>query len=51
MEDVPKTDRLNAGFLRLDCWGPEWVRSISREQSWGSDVVLKFGTSGYREET
>ena len=37
-EEVPKTDRLKAGFLRL-CWAgcdPEWVRSVSGDQSSGA---------------
>lgn len=47
LEDVPKTDRLKAGFFRLEWegWGPEFVLSISGDQSWGSDAVLEVGTS------
>lgn len=47
LDDVPKTDRLNAGLFRLD-WdgcGPEFVLSVSGDQSWGSDAILEFGTS------
>lgn len=47
LEEVPKTDRLKAGFFRLDwaCGVPEFVLSISGDQSWGSDAVLEVGTS------
>lgn len=47
MEEVPKTDRLKAGFFRADWagWGPQGVRSVSGDQSWGSDAVLEVGTS------
>lgn len=47
LEEVPKTDKLKAGFFRLDCegCGPEFVLSVSGDQSWGSDEVLEVGTS------
>lgn len=51
LEDVPNIDKLKAGFFRLewDGWGPEFVLSISGDQSWGSDAVLEVGTSEKEE--
>lgn len=47
LEEVPNTDRLKAGFFRLDWegWGPVLVLSVSGDQSWGNDAVLEVGTS------
>lgn len=44
-EEVPKTDRLKAGFFRPVCpdCDPEWVRSVSGDQS--SGAVFEVGTS------
>lgn len=47
LEEVPNTDRLKAGFFRLDWegWGPLLVLSVSGDQSCGSEAVLDVGTS------
>lgn len=47
VDEVPKTDRLKAGFFRLDwaVWGPEWLLSVSGDHSCGRDAVLEVGTS------
>lgn len=48
LEEVPNTERLKAGFFRLDWegWGPLWVLSVSGDQSCGREAVLEVGTSG-----